>query len=71
MLRHITAALLGTAALIAAGAHASAADLSVRRTASPPQIMTPVPVSTWTGFYAGANVGYGWSGGPIPPSPAT
>jgi outer membrane immunogenic protein len=38
-------------------ASASAADLSLRGTAP----YYPVPVWSWTGFYIGADVGYGWS----------
>jgi outer membrane immunogenic protein len=54
--------LLGTVALVALGiaAPASAADLAARPYKAPP----PAPVVAiydWTGFYIGANGGYGWA----------
>lgn len=49
----------GTAvALALAASPAFAADLSYP--AKAPPMMAVVPVFTWTGFYIGANVGYGW-----------
>ena len=56
----IAAALLS---MTAAGG-ASAADLGPYRPAPPPveQGYAPAPFS-WTGFYMGANVGYGWGAG--------
>jgi outer membrane immunogenic protein len=47
-LSFLSAALIGSAA--------QAADLPVK---APPKALPPV--SNWTGFYVGANVGYGWS----------
>ena len=49
--------LASTAAALLTGA-ATAADLPRRE--APPPIFTPVPVFTWTGFYAGFNAGYGF-----------
>jgi outer membrane immunogenic protein len=55
----VTKTLIATlAAFTALTAAASAADLP--RRAAPPPIFTPVPVFTWTGFYAGFNAGYGF-----------
>jgi outer membrane immunogenic protein len=49
--------LLSTVALASLGATAFAADLPVRRAPAP---FIAAPVFTWTGFYVGANVGFGW-----------
>jgi outer membrane immunogenic protein len=51
--------LLATAALALATGAASAADLP--RRAEPPPVFTPVPVFTWTGFYAGLETTYVWN----------
>jgi outer membrane immunogenic protein len=40
-------------------AAAGAADLPSRYN---PSILSPAPVSTWTGFYVGAQLGYAWGG---------
>ncbi|MBF9234987.1 outer membrane protein [Microvirga alba] len=53
--------LAGTAALAVAASTAQAADLPSRR--SPAPIYNAMPAFTWTGFYVGANAGYGWSTG--------
>ncbi|MHB2208317.1 outer membrane protein [Methylobacterium sp. CM6257] len=49
--------LLASAATALLTGAASAADLPRR---APPPVFTPVPVFTWTGFYAGFNAGYGF-----------
>jgi outer membrane immunogenic protein len=49
--------LASTATALLSGA-AAAADLPRRE--APPPIFTPVPVFTWSGFYAGFNAGYGF-----------
>jgi outer membrane immunogenic protein len=56
MIRKLLLASTATALLTGA---AAAADLPRRE--APPPIFTPVPVFTWTGFYAGFNAGYGFS----------
>ncbi len=48
--------LLSTAATALLATAASAADLP--RRAAPPPVFTPVPVFTWTGFYAGLESAY-------------
>ena len=49
--------LLAATAITTAGiTAASAADLP----AAPPPYIAPVPIFTWTGFYVGGNLGWGW-----------
>jgi outer membrane immunogenic protein len=48
--------ILGLSLLTPLSGLATAADLAVYK-ARPP---APVPVWSWTGFYGGANIGYGW-----------
>ena len=56
MLKNIL--LAGAATALLSGA-ASAADLP--RRAAPPPVFTPVPVFTWTGFYAGLHSAYAFT----------
>lgn len=48
--------ILIAAGLVALTVPAMAADMAVKAPLAP-----PVPVWTWTGFYVGGNIGYGWS----------
>lgn len=58
MRKTVLSLLAGTAISTLALSAASAADLPAR--AAPPPIVAAVPVFTWTGFYGGVNVGWGW-----------
>lgn len=59
MSRYLRSALLGATALAVGSSWAYAADLPVKAPAAAP-IYAP-PVATWTGFYLGPNVGWGWA----------
>ena len=55
--------LLASCALVALSVSAAAADLPGRSAAAAP---SPVMVGNWSGFYVGAQVGYGWGKADIP-----
>lgn len=60
-------ALAGVSALALLGGAASAADLSTRY---PVKAVAPVvPVFSWTGFYIGGNIGWGWASNDLSVSP--
>lgn len=60
-MRVLTYSLLCSVAFLAVSSGAStAADLGVRRQAPVQQVLAPEPIASWTGFYAGVNIGYGW-----------
>ena len=50
--------LLASVGAIALAGSAFAADLPSR--APPPVYVPPAPIFTWTGFYVGGQIGYGW-----------
>lgn len=52
-------ALLGVSALALLAGSASAADLSTRYPVK--AAVVPMPMFSWTGFYIGGNVGWGWA----------
>lgn len=61
--------LLAATMIASSFAAAHAADLPSRK-APPPIAYSPASVYSWTGFYVGASVGYGWmdkfnTGGPV------
>jgi outer membrane immunogenic protein len=59
--RKLAAMLLGTVAALGIAGAASAADLPRK---SPPQtFVQPLPIFTWTGFYAGVSGGYAFDSG--------
>jgi len=53
------------AALLSSIGAAQAADLPPRAPAPAPAVVVPAPAYNWTGFYIGANGGYGWSGASV------
>ena len=55
--------LLASCALVALSVAATAADLPARTNAAAP---SPALVGNWSGFYVGAQVGYGWGTASIP-----
>ncbi|WP_454918150.1 outer membrane protein [Xanthobacter sediminis] len=54
-------ALLGVSALALLAGSASAADLSGRYAYPVKAAVVPVALFSWTGFYVGGNVGWGWA----------
>ncbi|TCT07682.1 outer membrane protein [Aquabacter spiritensis] len=60
-------ALAGVSALALLGGAASAADLATRYPVKAPVV---VPVFSWTGFYIGGNIGWGWLNNDVLYSPS-
>jgi outer membrane immunogenic protein len=60
MHRLVVASLTAASLSVGLTAAASAADLGRPAPAPVYTKAPPLPISSWTGFYAGGNVGYGW-----------
>jgi outer membrane immunogenic protein len=56
-MRRLGLALLASTAFVGS---AAAADIQQARPAYKAPVLAPISVYNWTGFYVGANVGYGW-----------
>ena len=56
-------AIVAMAAVGGAAVPALAADLSRPATVTKAPVAMPAPAFSWTGFYIGANAGYGWGSG--------
>jgi outer membrane immunogenic protein len=63
-MRRILVVLAVTGIFAAGAVSASAADLPAVP-AKAPAAYAPEPVAIWNGFYAGANLGYGWAHGEV------
>ena len=61
--------LFGLLVLAIGTVAASAADLPTYTRAPPPVLPMYIPMYSWTGFYVGGNVGYGWGNGDTSFSP--
>ena len=55
--------LCGAVVSLLAAMPAAAADVARPQPAAPAPLVVPQPVFSWTGFYIGANAGYGWGTG--------